>query len=635
MNTYLTGLVSDAKSRFVPFLDWIFELKNPAVLKADVIAGITVALVLIPQSMAYAQLAGLPPQRGLYAAFLVPIVAALFGSSRQLQNGPVAIISLMTAAALLPLNLEITEYVAYAAMIAVLAGVMQMLMGFLRLGVMVDFLSHPVVFGFTNAAAIVIASTQISKLLGVDPETGKHLYQTLWNLVLAIPQTHFVTLMMGVFSLVLLFGLKKFFPKFPNIIITVVVSILVSWAIGYENMGGAIVADVKSGLPSLVIPTIVPKDLGYLILPAFMIALLSFVEAFSIAKAVASKTRQHLSADQEMVGKGLANIVGGVTQGYAVSGSFSRTAVAFDAGAVTGFTAIVSGIIVGVTLLFLTPLLYHLPVATLAAVIIVAVIGLFHFEPFKHAWKVNPHDGFVALATFLTTLFYAPHLEMGILIGVVLSLMFYLYRTMQPHFAEVSLNEEGVYRDARLNALKTSETVAFYRYDGDLYFANAGYLERKLLNAVADKPKLKVIVLDLEAVDQIDATGEEMLGHMFERLEEAGIEFYFSRVKFKVEDALKRSGLYAKIGAEHFFVKRTRALKVIKEKYGDSVDVSHLIYHKPVEIVVYEGDGTDTDTEKEAETDIEKEVEESKEMVVRKKTETETEIKAPPDEEEK
>lgn len=584
MNSYLSVLLSEAKLRFVPFLDWIFELKNPAILKADVLAGITVALVLIPQSMAYAQLAGLPPQMGLYAAFLVPIVAALFGSSRQLQNGPVAIISLMTAAALLPLNLEPSQYIAYAAMIAILAGVMQMVLGFLRLGIMVDFLSHPVVIGFTNAAAIVIASTQIGKILGVNPETGVHLYNTLWNVVLAVPQTHFATLAMGIFSLTLLFGLKQYAPKLPNIILTIVITILVSWAISYENMGGAIVADIESGLPSLVIPAIDSQHFGFLLLPAFMIALLSFVEAFSIAKAVASKTRQHLSADQEMVGKGLANIVAGVTQGYAVSGSFSRTAVAFDAGAKTGFTAIVSGIIVGITLLFLTPLLYHLPVATLAAVIIVAVIGLFNLEPFHHAWKVNPHDGFVALITFLTTLYFAPHLEWGILIGVVLSIIFYLYRTMQPHFAEVSLNNEGVYRDAHLNALETSETVAFYRYDGDLYFANAGYLERKLLNAVADKPKLKVIVLDLEAVDQIDATGEEMLSHMYSRLAEAGIEFYFSRVKFKVEDALKRSGLYDKIGTEHFYVKRTRAIKAIKEKYGDAVDVSHLIYHKPVEI---------------------------------------------------
>ena len=284
-----------------------------------------------------------------------------------------------------------------------------------------------------------------------------------------------------------------------------------------------------------------------------------------------------------MVGKGLANMVAGVTQGYAVSGSFSRTAVAFDAGARTGFTAIVSGIIVGITLLFLTPLLYHLPLATLAAIIIVAVVGMIHLSPFHHAWRVNPHDGFVALVVFLSTLYFAPHLEWGIFIGVALSMVFYIYRTMKPHFAEVALTQEGTYRDAKIFGLETSSTVAFFRYDGDLYFANAGYLERKLLNAVADKPELKVMVLDLEAVDQIDATGEEMLSHMSTRLKEAGIEFCISRVKHKVEDALKRSGLYDVIGEDRFFDKRTRAIKAIKEKYGSSVDVSHLIFHKPVE----------------------------------------------------
>jgi SulP family sulfate permease len=473
---------------------------------------------------------------------------------------------------------------------------MQVVLGLLRLGVMVDFLSHPVVIGFTNAAAIVISSLQLGKLLGIDVESGSHLYETLWNLLKAIPnETHMPTLIMGAFSLLLLLGFKKFTPRLPGILFTVVISILVSWAIGFEGMGGKIVAEVNSGLPAFKAPSINPDHLSNLLLPAFMIALLSFVEAFSIAKAVASKTRQHLSADQEMVGKGLANLVAGVTQGYAVSGSFSRTAVAFDAGAKTGFAAIVSGIIVGITLLFLTPLLYHLPVATLAAVIIIAVIGLIQLQPFKHAWTVNPHDGFVTLAVFASTLYFAPHLEWGIFIGIGLSLLFYLYRTMTPHFAEVSLTEEGVYRDARLNALKTSKTVAFYRYDGDLYFANAGYLERKMLNAVADKPELKVLVLDLEAVDQIDATGEEMLSHMSERLAEAGIEFYISRIKFKVEDALKRSGLYKKIGAAHFFDKRARAIKAIKEKYGDTVDVSNLIYHKPVEIVVYEGDDSSSD----------------------------------------
>ena len=599
MANYLTQLLHDAGKRFVPFLDWIGELKNPEILKADILAGVTVALVLIPQSMAYAQLAGLPPQMGLYAAFLVPIVAAVFGSSRQLQNGPVAIISLMTAAALIPLNLSVEQYIVYAAMLAIMAGIMQVVLGLLRLGVMVDFLSHPVVIGFTNAAAIVISSLQIGKILGIDVESGNHLYETLWNLMLAVPdKTHFPTLFMGVFSILLLVLFKKFAPKLPGILITVVVTILLSWLIGFDKMGGKIVADIESGLPSFILPTIQSEHFSALLLPALMIALLSFVEAFSIAKAVASKTRQHLSADQEMVGKGLANLVAGVTQGYAVSGSFSRTAVAFDAGARTGFTAIVSGIIVGITLLFLTPLLYYLPLATLAAIIVVAVIGMIHFAPFHHAWRVNPHDGFVALVVFVSTLYFAPHLEWGIFIGIVLSMMFYIYRTMKPHFAEVALTEEGTYRDAKIFGLKTSDTVAFYRYDGDLYFANAGYLERKLLNAVADKPELKVIVLDLEAVDQIDVTGEEMLSHMSERLEEAGIEFCISRVKHKVEDALKRSGLYDAIGEDHFFGKRTRAIKAIKEKYGSSVDVSHLVFHKPVEVDESEDqDGKDSQKE--------------------------------------
>ena len=584
---YLTQLAKDAGKRFVPFLDWIAELKTPEILKADIIAGITVALVLIPQSMAYAQLAGLPPQMGLYAAFLVPIVAALFGSSRQLQNGPVAIISLMTAAALIPFNLSAEQYIIYAAMLAILAGVMQVVLGLLRLGILVDFLSHPVVIGFTNAAAVVISSLQIGKILGIDSESGDHLYETLWNLIIAIPdKTHFPTLLMGGFSLLLLILFKKFTPKLPGILFTVVITILLSWFIGFDKMDGKVVGDIESGLPSFIFPAIPFEHISALLLPALMIALLSFVEAFSIAKAVASKTRQHLSADQEMVGKGLANLVAGVSQGYAVSGSFSRTAVAFDAGARTGFTAIVSGIIVGITLLFLTPLLYYLPVATLAAIIIVAVIGMIQFQPFSHAWAVNPHDGFVALVVFLTTLYFAPHLEWGIFIGVALSMMFYIYRTMTPHFAEVALSEDGTYRDAEIYELETSDTVAFYRYDGDLYFANAGYLERKLLNAVADKPLLKVLVLDVEAVDQIDATGEEMLSHMSKRLEEAGIEFCITRPKFKLEDALKRSGLYDVIGENHFFAKRVHAIKAIKEKYGDQVDVSHLVYHKPVEEVM-------------------------------------------------
>jgi len=584
MKHFLVETLNETKLRFIPFLDWIGELKNPAVVKADILAGTTVALVLIPQAMAYAQLAGLPPHYGLYASFLVPVVAAIFGSSKQLQNGPVAVISLMTAAALAPLDLSAEQAVMYAALLALLAGGIQLVLGFLRLGIMVDFLSHSVVIGFTNAAALVIASMQVGKLFGITTVTGHYLHETLWNLATAIPeQSHPVTMFMGIFAIVLLLVFKRFTPRLPGILFTVIITTIVAWITGYAERGGAVVGEVPAGLPALSFPEYDPTHIKDLMLPAGMIAFLSFVEAFSIAKAVASKTRQRLSADQEMVGKGLANLVAGVMQGYPVSGSFSRTAVAFDAGAKTGFAAVVSGIIVGLTLLFLTPLMYHLPTATLAAVIIVAVAGLIQIAPLVHSWKVNRHDLVVALVVFNTTIYFAPHLEKGVYIGIALSLAFYIYRTMRPHFAEVSMYEDGTFRDAHLFGMQTSDTLAFFRYDGDLYFVNAGYLEKRLVNAVADKPDLKVAILDIEAVDQIDTTGEEMLAHMSEWFQEAGIEFYITRPKFKVTNVLKRTGLYDKIGSDHIFSRRQDALAAITRKYGDLIDIEHLLNHTPAE----------------------------------------------------
>jgi len=584
MKNFLFETLREARLRCIPFLDWIGELRNPAILKADILAGITVALVLIPQAMAYAQLAGLPPHYGLYASFLVPIVAAIFGSSKQLQNGPVAIISLMTAAALAPLNLTPEQTIMYAALLALIAGGIQLILGFFRLGIMVDFLSHPVVIGFTNAAALVIASMQVGKLFGIIIIPGNHLHETLWNLAISIPeQTHIATMLMGILSLVLLIVFKRFTPKLPGILFTVLITTIVAWLTGYEKIGGAVVGDVPAGLPSFSWPEYDPAHIKDLMLPAGMIAFLSFVEAFSIAKAVASKTRQRLSADQEMVGKGLANIVAGIMQGYPVSGSFSRTAIAFDAGARTGFAAVVSGIIVGITLLFLTPLMYHLPIATLAAVIIIAVAGLFQIAPLVHSWRVNPHDTVVAFVVFNTTIYFAPHLEKGVYIGIAISLAFYIYRTMRPHFAEVAMHEDGTFQDAHMLGMRTSDTLALFRYDGDLYFVNAGYLEKRLVNAVADKPLLKVAILDIEAVEQIDTTGEEMLAHISEWFKEAGIEFFITRPKFKVTDVLKRTGLYDKIGKEHIYSKRHGAITAIKQKYGDLVDIEHLQRHIPVD----------------------------------------------------
>ncbi|KAG1660481.1 Glutamine--fructose-6-phosphate aminotransferase [isomerizing] [Nymphon striatum] len=444
--------------------EWIGELKDTKTLKSDAIAGLTVALVLVPQSMAYAQLAGLP-------AYV----------------GPVAIVSLMTAAALEPLAISSPDgYLAYAAILAFMVGVFQASLGLLRLGILVDFLSHPVVVGF-------------------------------------------------------------------------------------ESRGGAVIGVVPSGLPGFKIPDVEFGQMVNLIVSAAVIGLLGFVEAISVAKAIASETRQRLSANQELVGQGMANIVASMFQAYPVSGSFSRSAVNFAADAKTGFSSIVTGILVATTLLFLTPLLYHLPQATLAAVIMVAVFNLIKIEPIVHAWKVHRHDGFVAVAVFLVTLFFAPHLEKGIMAGVVLSLGLFLYRTMSPRFVEVGRHEDGSLRSAELFDLKTSDTVSIFRYDGDLYFANAGYLEGKVLNSIAQKPNLKVMVLDFESVDLIDSTGEETLARIAERLEVAGIELYIARAKRTMRDAFTRSGLMDKIGEDRFFRERTLAAKFAKENLREEI----------------------------------------------------------------
>ncbi len=346
----------------IPTFDQIHELRDIETLKVDILAGLTVALVLVPQSMAYAQLAGLPAYYGLYASFLPPMVAAIFGCSRQLATGPVAVVSLMTAAALEPIATANPEgFLVYATLLAILVGLFQVSLGLLRLGVLVDFLSHPVIVGFTNAGAIIIATSQLNKLFGVDVEKAERHYETVYRTIQAAAEhMHWPTLMMSVFSIALMVGLKRWRPALPGVLIAVVVTILISRYSGYAAAGGAVVGDIPRGLPSIAVPQISLEAIYQLATSAVVIALIGFMEAISIAKAIAARTRQRLDVNQELVGQGLSNIVSGLFNGYAVSGSFSRSAVNIDAGARTGFSSVVTGGIVGITLLFLTPLLFHL-----------------------------------------------------------------------------------------------------------------------------------------------------------------------------------------------------------------------------------------------------------------------------------
>jgi SulP family sulfate permease len=576
----------DKIAKFLPFLAWIHEIKDKNVLKADLVAGLTVALVLVPQSMAYAQLAGLAPQYGLYASFLPVMIAALMGSSRQLGTGPVAVVSLLTAAAIptiIPAGADMVTYAAYASLLAFLVGIFQFALGALKLGFVINFLSHPVVVGFTNAAAIIIGTSQLSKVFGVDKGVGEHTYeQVLGVLVNASQHTHAWTLFAAIVAFAIMIGVKKYAPKLPGVLLAVVATTIISWLMDFGTpvadggLGGAIVGSIPEGLPSLTIPNFDFSVINQMIVTAITIGLIGFMEAISIAKAMAAQTKQRLNADQELMGQGLANVVSSFFQGYAVSGSFSRSAVNISAGAITGFSSVVTAVIVGITLLWLTPLLYHLPQATLAAVIIMAVINLIKFAPIMHAWKVEKHDAIVAVTSFVLTLLFAPHLENGIVIGVILSLALFLYRTMEPRFTELSAHDgSSMFVNALDNKLERCEVVSIVKYSGSLYFANAGYFEDKILKLIADKHEcLKYIIVDMAGINQIDASGEDTLSGLLDRCSAGGVEILFARTE-GIERVLERSGFIEKYGEDRFYERRTDALRFAWKELGDEEAASN------------------------------------------------------------
>ncbi|GMR06549.1 MAG: solute carrier family 26 protein [Gammaproteobacteria bacterium] len=547
----------------IPTFDQIAELRNLETLKVDILAGVTVALVLVPQSMAYAQLAGLPAYYGLYASFLPPMVAAIFGSSRQLATGPVAVVSLITAASLEPIAALGSEgFLVYATLLAVMVGVFQLSLGLFRLGVLVDFLSHPVVVGFTAAGAIIIGTSQLGKLFGVTVEKAELHYETVFRMVeAAIFDTHWPTLTITILSFIIMIVLKRWRPNLPRVLIAVVIATLISKLFGFAALGGAIVGDIPKGLPHIAIPKFDLDVITQLAMSAVVISLVGFMEAISIAKAMAARTRNRLDANQELVGQGLANISAGLFSGYPVSGSFSRSAVNINAGARTGFSSIVTGVVVGITLLFLTPLLYHLPQATLAAVIIMAVWGLIRFEPIKHAWKAEKHDGIVGVVTFVMTLVLAPQLDHGILIGVLLSMALFVYRTMRPRFVTIRRFHDGTFRDMKIyTELEACKNIIVIRFDMSLYYANAGYFETMVLEVFADNPEVKFIILDTEGINMLDSTGLMVLSQLRERLEKANVQFLIARMKRQFMQTIRRTGAVGARADEIFFSRLTFAL---------------------------------------------------------------------------
>ena len=688
-----------------PFIAW-FKDYNFGSLKIDSISGLTVALVLIPQSMAYAQLAGLPAYYGLYASFLPPMIASLFGSSRQLATGPVAVVSLMTSASLEPLATAGSEgYIAYAVVLALMVGAFQLTLGILKLGLVVNFLSHPVVNGFTNAAAIIIASSQLSKMFGVYVDSAAHHYETIWRVLQsAVHYTHWPTLVMGAFAFGVMYGLKAISPRIPNVLVAVVLTTLISWAVGFQHNqtvdhpaiassraqtliddfngavqniallsrkrtefgqvmaeakkahdamgvmdaqhdinvinvkiqnlkelahkhredirrllfkrvpqtggrllfypadelpegtatdgrtwrikvgnntiakdkilmmgGGAVVGIIPKGVPTLSVPKLNWGIMLHLFPFAAIISLLGFMEAISISKAMAAKTGQRLDPNQELIGQGLANICGAMGKSYPTSGSFSRSAVNLQAGAVSGLSSVFTSLTVVIVLLFFTPLLYHLPQAVLASVIMMAVIGLVNVSGFVHAWRAKWYDGAISIIAFVATLAFAPHLDKGIMIGVVLSLLVFLYKSMRPTVVSLARAKDDALRCVSTHGLMECEHVAMVRFDGPLFFANSSYLEDKMMDIMRIKKKLKHIILVSNGINDIDASGEETLSLLVDRIRSAGVDFSMSGVNESVMEVLRRTHLPEKIGEDHIFATMEKAIKqVYPDTHTDS-----------------------------------------------------------------
>ncbi len=586
-----SGLVEQAEKclagpvaqKIFPILCWLPSYRRED-LPSDITAGTIVAIMLIPQSMAYALLAGLPPEMGLYASILPLIVYAIFGTSRSLGVGPVAIVSLVVASTLLPMAKPgSAEYIGYAITLSFLSGIFLVGLGAIKAGFLTNFMSHPVIAGFTSAAALIIAFSQFKYLLGVELGRSSFIPQILWDTAQKIGTVHMPTLIISAVSLVLLFGrnligealkraglLDEFWgdilPKAMPLVVVIATSAAV-WLGGLAGAGGVkIVGEIPQGLPSIALPQLDLTTIEKLVVGAMVIAFVGFLESVSIARTLASKRRQKIVPDQELVAMGAANIASSLTGGYPVAGSFSRSSVNFASGARTQLSALVSVVFIIVTLLLLTPLLYNLPKAALAAIIVVAVAGLIDFHPVGHMWKYMKLDAVSFLATFAAVLVLG--VEEGILAGMVLSIVFFLWRTSQPNLVELGrLGSTEQFRDKRSNEVTTYDDILLLRIDMSLYFANAAYLEDFVLRYVADNPKIEHFVLVCSSINVMDASALETLESLESRLKGAGVTMHLAAVKSSILKRLKAVDFFAKLEPGRVFISAHHAaVELSKER---------------------------------------------------------------------
>jgi SulP family sulfate permease len=537
-----------------PFMRWLPVSRE--VFKADLIAGLTVSMLLVPQSMAYAQLAGLPPHYGLCTAFVPTLLAALFGWCPQLQTGPVAMTSLLTASVLAGAGLavrETPEYISLAAALALMVGAIRIVMGVCRLATLANLLSHPVIVAFTAAGAVIIALSQAGQLLGIPMPSSDSFRADVFAVLSRIREAHIPTVVLGAGVAAALILLKAFAPRWPGTLITVVAATFIGWSIGYEQMGGSVVGSVPGGLPMPGIPNAHPEVLWKLLPGAAVITVIGFLEVLAVCKSVAARTGQRMNLDQELVGQGVANVGGAFFHAFPASGSLSRSALNLYSGARSAMSAVVSSLVVLAVLLVLTPALYHVPRVALAAVIVVAVSGLVDPMQLVRIARVSRADAATAAVTIVATLAMAPRIVEGVLVGAGLAVVVHLYKIMTPHAAVLGRHQDGTLRDAERHNLPVDRHILAVRFDGRLIFANAERFEEFVLDARSAHPTAKALLVVAEGINDIDSSGEAVLRRLVDELRSAGMRVAFAQIKSQVEDRLRRSGLYDRIGADNMF----------------------------------------------------------------------------------
>lgn len=569
--------------KFFPILQTLRSYKRKELPK-DILAGFNVAIVLIPQGMAYAMIAGLPPVYGLYASLMPVLVYVLFGTSRALAIGPVAMDSLLVAVGLGTLAIVgLENYIALAILLAFMVGAIQFVLGIFKMGYLVTFLAKPVISGFTSAAAVIIIFSQLKHLLGVDIERSNQFHRIFLNALQKIPETNFYDLAIGLVGIFLLIGFKKWSRHIPGILIIVVLGILAVYFLNMESLGIQIVGSIPKGLPGFALPAIEMDNIRQLWPIALTLALIGYLEAISIGKSIEEKNEEDvIDANQELVALGSANMLGSFFQSFPVAASFSRSAINDESGSKSTLSGLFTVLLVLATLMFLTPLFYYLPNAILASIIMVSVFGLIDLEYAKRLWIYRKDEFIVLSLTFLITLFIG--ITQGILTGVLLSLLLMVYRTSKPHFAVLSkIKDSDYYKNISRfeDEVILRDDLLIVRFDSQLYFGNSDYFKNQLYKYMDNKgDNLKGVILNAEAINYIDSTATRMLIKVIKKIRQDGIQFYIAGAIGPTRDIIFRSGISEVLPRKFLFVKIKEAVAYFDDPGNASISHEKVAYQR-------------------------------------------------------